>query len=40
MNEYAVAVFIPICFGMLNLATGADVSLSKYDFLELTMKYF
>ena len=39
MNEYAVAAFIPICFGMLNLAMGADVNLSKYDFLELKMQY-
>ena len=38
MNEYAVAAFIPIFFDVLNLATGADVSLSKYDFPKLTMK--
>ena len=41
MNEYAVVAFIPIFFGvLLNLALGEEVSLSKYDFLELTMKYF
>ena len=40
MNEYAVVAFIPICLGVLNLAIGADVNLSKYDFPELTMKYF